>query len=829
MVVHGEGEDALMQFAHPLVFWFLPLAALPFFWPRGRGSLKRSVGRSAALLACLLALATPTWKGQETSAKLILLLDESPSVDAAAFSSARRTLEGMRDRWDAGPAELVEWGGRRGPATLAAALRLAEGRIPEGGRGAVVLATDGVDDEAGWSEALARYEARGLPIHPIPLASRKNDPRPVGLEVLSELRVGQRATVAVTLVGPVDAATLELEGRGNRLAAMKSLSVEDRRRVVLEFEPSEPGPLTLSARLLVKKSEDPWPADNTLTRTVFVKPPLDVAYLGWRMEKGLEPLARLVGPGFHLHAVEPDGDIEKALGTADLVVVDDLPSRRFPIAGQEALVRAVKERGVGLFVCGGRGSLAPGGYFKSPLEDILPVELTQKEEKRDPSTTLVVIIDTSGSMGGTRVQLAKEVARLAIRRLLPHDKVGIVEFYGAKRWAAPIQPASNVIEIQRAINRLDAGGGTVIMPAIEEAYYGLQNVNTRYKHVLVLTDGGVESGAFEPLLRKMAEKGINVSTVLVGPEAHSEFLVNMANWGKGRFYAVPNRFNLPEVILKRPTSARLPVWKTGAFALRAEGPELFWRGIDRNALPLLDGYLATRMRPAAENLIVTRASSHPVLARWQVGLGRVTVFTSEPAGKGTDSWRKWSGFGPLLARVLARTARDARDDFALEARREGRRVRLVLRATGSAAGLPAGYLVTNGGKRQPLSFIERAPGLFEAAGFADPARDVTVRWGAVGKEPLSGRVLRARRGRISDLQADPARALDLAALARTTGGRVMGGRGGTTASPSVGGGAGATRLHDLAPWFYLAALVLFLGDVIARRLPRSRRLGGTVS
>ena len=70
-------------------------------------------------------------------------------------------------------------------------------------------------------------------------------------------------------------------------------------------------------------------------------------------------------------------------------------------------------------------------------------EMIQKEEKRDPSTTLVVIIDTSGSMNGERVQLAKECARLAIRRLLPHDKVGIVEFYGSKRWAAPIQPASD--------------------------------------------------------------------------------------------------------------------------------------------------------------------------------------------------------------------------------------------------------------------------------------------------------------------------------------------------------------------------------------------------
>ena len=89
------------------------------------------------------------------------------------------------------------------------------------------------------------------------------------------------------------------------------------------------------------------------------------------------------------------------------------------------------------------------------------------------------------------------------------------------------------------------GGGTVILPAIEEAFYALQNVQTRYKHVLVLTDGGVESGDFESLMRRMSARGINVSTVLVGGDAHSEFLVNLANWGKGHFYAASQPIQHP--------------------------------------------------------------------------------------------------------------------------------------------------------------------------------------------------------------------------------------------------------------------------------------------
>ena len=55
-------------------------------------------------------------------------------------------------------------------------------------------------------------------------------------------------------------------------------------------------------------------------------------------------------------------------------------------------------------------------------------------------------------------------------------------------------------------------------------------------------------------MRRMSNEGINVSTVLAGGGYHSEFLVNIANWGKGRFYNVPNRFNLPEILLKQPST-----------------------------------------------------------------------------------------------------------------------------------------------------------------------------------------------------------------------------------------------------------------------------------
>jgi uncharacterized membrane protein len=727
----------------------LLLLAIPvlWFWPRRMRDVRHGLLRSALLAVLALALARPVRLHDGADARHVLVRDGGTM--AGDFDHVIRARES------------------RVCAALAAAARA----IPDGAPGSVTLVSDGFATDHGWENAVFQLEQRGLPLHVHPLEPDLLGPRPVALVPEGTWRVGHTARLRVRLAG--GPARIVLRGPDGVLAESDG--------ELLEFEPSAAGYLRLSVHV----------GEFVRERTFAVQGPLRILYRGSRVAGGAEALANLVGPGF---AFADDA------AAADVVVLDDLPAAAFPQAEQDALVRAVRDEGAGLLVAGGKASFGPGGYHKSPLESALPVEFEQKREKRDPSTTLVVIIDTSGSMTGTRVQLAKEVARLAIRRLLPHDKVGIVEFYGAKRWAAPIQPASNAIEIQRALNRMTAGGGTIIMPAIEEAYYGLQNVRTRYKHVLVLTDGGVEAGAFEPLLRKMARRGMNVSTVLIGGGAHSSFLVSLSRWGKGRFYSVPDRFNLPEVILKLPSTTRLPAYRSGTHALTVRGGP-GWLG-DVKEVPPLSGYVQLRARRRAESLLETAAGGHPVLASWRYGLGRVTALATEPTGPGTESWAAWDGYGPMLARVLARTARDATEPYRYRLTRRGSFLHIEAHRLRPAP--PPGAQIGN----KPISFFQRAPDLFTAS----------LPW----PSDEEARVLAGSTRLVSDVRGDIApetmveAPLDLPALAKATGGRVLG----DGESPSAGPGSAPVALTRLRPALLLAALLLFLAELVHRRWPR---------
>ncbi len=844
-----------MMTLHPW-WWILALCALlPWIGPwRGRDA-GQNVLRSLLFIFLTAALTRPHLLRDDAAPQRILILDRSASVDPEASQEATgRALQfakaGTRKNQhlvlfgslndehqrlfskEFGSVTVLQDSGPEGNSPLSAALARANSLIPRTSTGTITLASDGLATRPDDARAISALRDRGIPVHVALMPAASTPPTPVGLSWTDELRVGTTARLQATVVarGGGNSGTLTLRSEGRALAS--ALYEGGQREVIsLSFEPEKAGFLNAVLSVVPDNNQTNLPQ---LGVVLPIREPHRLLYLGELQQNGAAELANVLGPGFEVKKVDPANadDFELALSLCDLVVLDDQPAASIPLAAERSLLDAVTNEGLGLVMSGGRAAFGTGGWHDRPIETMLPVESVQKEEKRDPSTTLAVVIDTSGSMSGVRVQLAKEVSRLAIRRLLPHDKVGIVEFYGAKRWAAPIQPASNAIELQRALNRMDAGGGTVIMPALVEAFYALQNVDTRYKHVLVLTDGGVESGDFESLMRRMADEGINVSTVLCGGCYHSEFLVNVANWGKGRFYNVPNRFNLPEILLKQPSTAKLPAYRPGVHQVRARGGSGWWGDVNTATIPGLAGYVETKAKNGSEVLLETVDAQHPVLASWRFGLGRVTTLCTEPVGAGTRPWRDWPDYGKMLARIMERSAADTRDPFHYEITFDGGEVLLHAKRqrprTGAKRGaLPLAKLYRDNDASKPptndknasgdeLSFVAKSPNHFLAIG---PAPPVGTTWKIMtSASTTSGRwePLVASSPQVDEQRVDPQRGINLPILSESTGGQVLAFNGNWSVATVKTGGR---HMLSLASWLFAAALAFFLVEIVWRRRP----------
>lgn len=823
-----------LAFLQPHMAWLLLAVPLVWFLPARARRKAQAALRSLVLSLVIVALAQPVLLTPRAGGHRAVVLDRTASVDdgarAAALSAAAELAEaGAPDvtvlQLGGEVPALEENGvwlraGADNATPLGATLDLAAQSISAGTPGAVVLLTDGRATERQWGKPLGQLLERGLPVHVVPLASKQ------GL-FLADLRTptvrpGETARVAVDVVGAGAGVEVLLRLEDAVVARSGRFDADGRRTVVLELEGGAPGFHPFTVELAA-----PQAADTASRRAgvLVVRDPVRVLYLGERQQGAPARLRTLVGEGFAFADVQPGAE-GFDFRHHDLAMLDDMPARALPQSAQRALADAVANEGLGLLHSGGGAAFADGGYYGQPLADVLPVELRGEEDKVDPSVGLAIIIDTSGSMGGTRIELAKQIARIAVRRLQPHDRIGIVEFYGAKHWAVPMQPAANKIEIDRAIGRMKAIGGTVLYPAMQEAYYGLKNVNTRFKHILLITDAGVEDSNYERMTRRIAKDGINVSTILVGQGGHNLIMSDIANWGRGRFYAVGDQFSLVELVLKQPSTRKPPRYKRGAFRVRGLGGAGWWGPVPRAAPPLA-GYAEVEARDGAEVLLETDAQDgarHPLLASWRHGLGRVTALMTEPVGEGTAPWRDWPDYGEFLSRVLARTAAD-HAPFHLALTRRGDA--LTLRAERDEpdnALVPEAHLVDADGERlaaRPVVFREQAPGLFEATIDAPRGETVRVVVEAAGRRQ---RVAAAANSDIApETQVDPRSALPLERLAQRTGGTVL-----SVAVPpeafAVGSAtseaATSLAIARLWPFLLLAGLLAYLGELLYRRWPR---------
>jgi hypothetical protein len=237
-----------------------------------------------------------------------------------------------------------------------------------------------------------------------------------------------------------------------------------------------------------------------------------------------------------------------------------------------------------------------------------------------------------------------------IENLRPIDQVGVLIFDNSFQWAVPVRRAEDRSLIKRLISGITPDGGTQIAPALTEAYRKILYQNAVYKHIVLLTDGISEEGDSLSLSREAANNRITISTVGLGQDVNRAYLEKIAVFAKGKSYFLNEPAGLEQILLKdvQEHTGTTAVEKSVRVAVAKPAEVL--EGVGINTAPPLRGYVRYIAKPTADTIL--NVDDHdPLLVRWQYGLGRAAVFTSDAKSRWAASWLAWNGFDRLWANV----------------------------------------------------------------------------------------------------------------------------------------------------------------------------------
>jgi len=557
---------------------------------------------------------------------------------------------------------------------IEAALRLAHAILPASTRRRIVLVSDGQQTRGDALSAVRSLAAAGIAVDVKTLSPEKGKDVLVSrLDAPSHVHEGEQYDLSIRLWANYEGSgTVRVFQHSTLLAEFGVTFGIGENVYFARVIAGNPG--IYPFRVVVEAPEDTISSNNEAAAIVSVSGQMQALVLEGEPGAGVNVSTALEMAGASVRTLSAEQAPQSARDWAqyDMVVLVEVPATALPDTSMRTLEIAVRDLGRGLVMVGGEESFGPGGYFRTPVERALPVYMDIRGRGEIPSLGLLLVIDKSGSMsdsrgGITKMDLAKEAAIRSTEILTEKDVIGVIAFDSDSKWVVePVSPIE-LLAIQDAIASIRAGGGTNIYPGLAMAYEALLDQQTKYKHIILLTDGiSATGGDYDKLAADMRQAGITLSCVAVGQDADAYLLSHLADIGEGRYYYTDDVASVPKIFTKETILASRNYYVEELFVPAAAWDSALLRSLE--AVPPLMGYVATTSKDTA-TVSYTSHRGEPVLASWQYGLGRAVAWTSDTRGRWSGEWIAGGQMFTLWQNIAGWVTRPARlEGFDVETR-----------------------------------------------------------------------------------------------------------------------------------------------------------------
>ncbi|MEI6044644.1 MAG: VWA domain-containing protein [Chloroflexota bacterium] len=864
-----------LGFNYPEFLWLFLLLPLVFFIAKGTNLAHRMRHRRLSIalrlwIVTLLIFTVADAQLKVTSDKLatVFLLDNSdsvgPSGKAQGLTFARVALAKMKDNQQGGVIvfgqdALVEKlvskdkqldNPESNPIStytnLAEAVRIGTALLPGDSQRRLVLVSDGNENIDDVRSAAKIAAANGVQIEVVPINQQDGPEVSVGtLNVPTNLRQGEQFSLTVSVDSNYAGTGRLLILQDGQVISDNPVDLQKGTNIFKQpLKANSKGFVNYTARVIATK--DTLEQNNEVNAYSLIKgKPRSLIVEGHPTEKEAANLeAALKSAEIDTNVIPP----EKFPGLTDLtqydsVVMVNVPASSLSQNNLNVLQAYVRDLGKGLVVVGGEESYGLGGYFRTPLEDMLPVELQLPSKLQTPSVAMVLVIDRSTSMadsyngpgagaaGIAKIELAKDAAYLAATQLSNTDQVGVLTFdsqYNQSQWQVPLGPMGNPANLVSPIGRIAPGGGTNIYSGFAPAVEALKKVKAANKHIILLTDGQDSEGIeYKQVIADANTAGITVSTVGLGKDVNENFLKNIATQCGGRYYFVDDPSNLPKIFARESHLAARSYIIEEPFTPAIANPSPIIKGL--TAMPQLLGYVGTRVKPTATLALVT-GRNEPLLAHWQYGLGRVAAWTSDTKGRWAKNWLGWSDFPRFWSQMVRWTiAANETGGLQVQTKAVGNRIYVEADALSADSqylnSLDAKASIVSSslsGTKDEITLKQTAPGHYEGyfvpkgtGSFLVNVEANNQTGSTTSDKPLNlSQTVGAVASYSPEYKQLGTNTALLQELASLTGGKLLS----NPEEAFINDLSSTTRSQDLWPWLLLLAILLFPFDVGIRRI-----------
>lgn len=675
--------------------WLLVLLPLGLAWWRWPAPTRALQGMRAALIVLVvLALCGPRVTQPDRTGTVVVVADRSRSMPVNVEARQREAIELLQKNMQGrdklavvsfGQRVVVERAPAKGPfggfsqavgrdgSNLEAAIDRALTLIPEGDPGRVLVLSDGRWTGRDPAALGGRASSQQIAVDYRHLARPRVDDVAIA-RLSSPVRVneGESFMLHAWVRAPTQQRVKVTLRRGDTIIAEGQRTVSaGRTRLTFRDTAEQAG--TNQYRLQVQRGSggshsDPVPENNTAHRLVGVRGDRPVLVVSQTSGAGLAEL--LKASGVDVRSAAPNSVDWSLAGLSNYraVLLENVPASAIGRAGMEQVAGWVEKTGGGLMMTGGQRSFGPGGYFKSPIDPLLPVSMELRQEHRKFALAIAVVLDRSGSMsapvggGQVKMDLANLGAAQVYDLLSPMDSFGAIAVDSAAHQVAPLRRVGENPNVKNNLKRIQSmGGGIHVYDGLEAATQMLTGARPDKRHIVLFADArdSQQPGKYKALLEKCQKANISVSVIGLGTKGdrHAPLLKDIADRGNGNVYFTKSAKRLPQLFAQDTFTVARSSFIKQPTPIQARPALTSLTGQAFSDPPSVAGYNLCYLRPEARLAMQTRDKYNaPLVAAWRAGIGRVAAYTGEANGKYTGPIGQWPKLGPMLASLTRWTA-----------------------------------------------------------------------------------------------------------------------------------------------------------------------------